>query len=486
MSRIKREIFKKTDIAGNREKGELSSEIAKLLGGGIAEFLKINRYDKTVAIGKDGSRSSGEITSELLKGLLESGINVVNLGACLTPVLSFVVNTSDIFSGIMVTEDSLNKEFNRIKLLTRKGVLKEAELQEISELCEIFPEGKVDRERGYLSNVDGNSIYSQEIINLSKEIIENKKIDNLKVVFSLTEDGRERNIIKIIEEILEKTETIYLFENSEEGNFEEGTEPYFASKLQKLQKKVLEEKADLGIAYANGTERIVMVDSRGKVLRGDTLALFAVKEILKENPGAGIVGGVQNSIHYFEKIVELGGKEITASAEPFSLGEVLKKSGALFAGGAGGQMFFADKYYGYEDAVYTMVRFLKIFSELKKQKGKIEINNFLITPEIKIKCEEKLKTRAMAEIREKYLVKKNILFNIPIKNVIFLDGVRIEFENGFILIETKEMEPFLMITIEAEDILSLEQIKEKFLKEIVKGIENLKKQDNITKALSEK
>lgn len=365
MSKIKNKSFLKQEIVAKLENVELFEPGAEIIGNSFSEFLKLNNYKQTVLVSKASELVPKPIFEGLIKGLLETGVTVIDIGSCPEPALYFVLNTHKAITfGIRATNEYLDKKFRGFKILTKKGKLQEAEAQEILAIAEAFTEFPKVEQGGYFSQLAGAALYSQGLIALGGQMLENKKIGNLKIIFDLREVPYGLQIKAIMREILEETAGKYL----EEAGVAAISEVPARSTLPELQQAILREKADFGITYGEQGKQLIILDNLGEVFQENTLLLLAAREILKAKPGAGIIGATEHLKNYTRTIEGFGGKALVIPVEDGYVEAALENKAAIFGEGEEGHFFFADKYYGYPDALYATLRFLKIFSALKKNK----------------------------------------------------------------------------------------------------------------------
>jgi phosphomannomutase/phosphoglucomutase len=208
---------------------------------------------------------------------------------------------------------------------------------------------------------------------------------------------------------------------------------------------VAEHKADLGIAFDGDADRIGAVDSNGRIIWGDEMLVVFARSILAKNPGATVVSEVKCSQRLFDDIEKHGGKPIMWKVGHSLLKAKMKETGALVAGEMSGHMFFADRYFGYDDAVYAGARLIEIVAESRETLAEMlsDLPKTVFTPEIRVECSDEIKfdlaAAALARFREKGF------------DIIDVDGVRVLFENGWGLIRASNTQPALVMRFEADN-----------------------------------
>ncbi|HJX34416.1 MAG TPA: phosphomannomutase/phosphoglucomutase, partial [Desulfatiglandales bacterium] len=233
-------------------------------------------------------------------------------------------------------------------------------------------------------------------------------------------------------------------------------DPTIPENLNHLKREVLAKSADLGIAFDGDADRIGVIDNEGNTLWGDQLMIIFSRDILKRNPGAKIIGEVKCSQATYDDIRKHGGFPIMWKAGHSLIKSKMKEEGAIFAGEMSGHLFFADRYFGYDDAIYAGARLLEILSRTKKEVRQLlaGIPRMVNTPEIRIDCPDDKKFRIVAAIAERF--KKEY-------EVIDVDGARVLFEGGWGLVRASNTQPVLVLRFEARDEGRLKEIKDLFM-----------------------
>jgi phosphomannomutase/phosphoglucomutase len=233
-------------------------------------------------------------------------------------------------------------------------------------------------------------------------------------------------------------------------------DPTIPENLKHLKREVLTKSADLGIAFDGDADRIGVIDNEGNILWGDQLMIIFSRDLLEHNPGARIIGEVKCSQVLYDDVKKHGGVPIMWKAGHSLIKSKMKEEGAIFAGEMSGHLFFADRYFGYDDAIYAGARLLEIMSRTEKSLRELlsGIPHMVNTPEIRIDCPDDKKFRVVAAIAEGF--KKEY-------DVIDVDGARVLFEGGWGLIRASNTQPVLVLRFEARDEDRLQEIRDLFM-----------------------
>jgi phosphomannomutase/phosphoglucomutase len=230
-------------------------------------------------------------------------------------------------------------------------------------------------------------------------------------------------------------------------------DPSQEENLQDLIEKVLETHADLGIAFDGDADRITIIDDKGRIIWGDELMILLAREVLKQNPNSTVIAEVKCTQVLFDEIEKLGGKSIMSKAGHSIIKAKMRETNAVLAGEMSGHIFFADKFYGFDDAAYAGARVLEILSKTDKKLSEIfaEFPQTVSTPEIRFECAEEKKAVVLEKIIEEFS-KTN--------EVITIDGARINFENGWGLVRSSNTQALLILRFEADTPENLQNIRE--------------------------
>ncbi|MCC8377829.1 MAG: phosphomannomutase/phosphoglucomutase [Rickettsia endosymbiont of Graphium doson] len=461
---INKNIFRAYDIRGN-SLTDLTVEVAYKVGFCFAK-MTIKDGNNKICVGMDGRLSSPTLYKALEMGLIDAGAEVINIGVVPSPVLYFADKKFTPAGSIMVTGSHNPRDDNGFKIIQHGKSFFGSQVQDL--LTEILNTdfNVIPAEAGIQLNMNmdsrfcgndrkggnnsegGNDIQSKYLNHILEKIIVNS---NLKVAWD-PGNGATGNIV---EELKNRLNNENIIINSKiDGNFpSHHPDPTKVDNLQELIKLVKEQNCDLGIAFDGDGDRIGIVSSSGKMLFGDQILCIFAEDILKENPNATIILDVKASQLIADRIKSYGGQAIIwRTGHPF-IKSKMAESKALLAGEMSGHIFFADKYFGFDDAIYAGLRFLDLLTRSSKTLDEIidELPKSYSTPEVKIFVSSELKLQIIEEIKEK-LLKDKIEFND-------IDGVRVNTEDGWWLLRSSNTESAIIARAESKSAEKLEELK---------------------------
>ncbi|MGB9787880.1 MAG: phosphomannomutase/phosphoglucomutase [Dictyoglomus turgidum] len=467
MITLDRTIFRMYDIRGEVPKN-LNKDVARIIGKAYAIFIrkKTNKDTLTVSVGRDARISSKELSEGLIEGLRSSGINVIDIGLCPTPLLYFSLFTLPVDGGIMITGSHNPPQFNGMKICVGKETIYGPLIQELYEIALNLKDESSLKEGTYETH---------DIISSYKEFL-------LKEFQNSTITKLPQGTIKIVidsgngcgglvaPDVLRKlgVDVIDLF-SEPDGNFpNHHPDPTIMETLKTLRETVIKEKADFGVAYDGDADRIGIIDEKAEVVYGDRLAYIFAKGILKEHPGAKIIGEVKCSKFLFDGIEKLGGIPVLSPVGHSLIKKKLREENALFAGEMSGHIFFNDRFFGYDDAIYATMRLVELYAMEKLENPNFVFSDFLkefpkvyASPEIRVHCSEEKKFEIIKnffdKLKEKYPDTAN-----KVQKVITIDGVRLEFDDGWALARASNTEPVIVLRFEANTEEKLKKYQEMF------------------------
>ncbi|MDQ2843427.1 MAG: phosphomannomutase/phosphoglucomutase [Acidobacteriota bacterium] len=403
----------------------------ELLGRGLATYLIRHSAGRNLCIGNDCRLSSPRLHDALLKGFLAAGAQVLDIGTVPTPVLYYSAVHFKADGAVMITGSHNPPEYNGFKTVSGSGTLHGPAIQEVHKLIQLrdFESGE-----GAVKRVDAVTPYIEEVTSQFKL---SRKV---KVVF----DAGNGTAGPVLERMLKKLNieaTKLYFEM--DGNFpNHHPDPTVLENLVPLQKAVEKQKAELGIAFDGDTDRIGAVDENGSVVFGDMLLLIFGREILSRKPGATFIGEVKCSQVMYDKLAELGGRPIMFKTGHSLIKAKMKEEHAELAGEMSGHMFFADRYFGYDDALYAACRLIEIVADSGQPLShQLEgIPQMVSTPELRVDCPDEIKFQVVEKVGE--IVRRH-------HQVVDVDGVRVPFEKGWGLVRASNTQPVLVMRFEA-------------------------------------
>lgn len=459
---INEDIFREYDIRGIADQ-DLTPEVVEALGRAFAAYLK-PRGISTVTVGYDARISSPRICDAITRGLSASGVNVTILGLCPTPALYFSLYHLNPGAGVMITGSHNPSEFNGFKLCVGKETIYGEEIQKLRRIMTAGSGGRGQgtAEQPGRGTVSHHPILPDYISHLQK-LFSNAQDVRLKVVLDSgngTAGPAAPTIIRAM-----NCDVIELF-SEPDGRFpNHHPDPTIPKNLVTLIETVRKEKADFGVAFDGDSDRIGVVDEKGNILWGDQLMIIFSRDILREQPGATFVSEVKCSQVMYDDIRAHGGNAVMWKTGHSLIKAKMKELHAAMAGEMSGHLFFADRYFGYDDAIYAACRLVEIVRKLKAAQGSAASLSAVLadlpkthnTPEIRFDCPDTIKFQVVEKAKEIFSEQKNI--PLPLKEVITVDGVRAVFENGWGLIRASNTQPILVMRFEAKDPAALEAIK---------------------------
>jgi len=354
--KIEKNIFREYDIRGVAGV-DLTEEITFKIGqayGSIAQEEKITK----IAIGQDTRLSSPLLAESLIKGITSTGLDVLDLGICPTPSLYFALHQLEVGGGVMVTGSHNPPEYNGLKLCLGKEALYGEKIQEILRVTE---EGNFKQGKGEVVKIDIISRYTQYLIDCFKDLSNDRRI---KIVIDCGNGTAGLVVPKILKNL--NCHLIELY-TEPDGSFpHHHPDPTVPEYLQDLIQVTLKEKADLGIAYDGDADRIGVIDEEGNIIWGDKLMMIFSREILKFIPGAKFIGEVKCSDLLYQDIQGHGGIPIMWKTGHSLIKAKMKEEKAVLAGEMSGHIFFADRYFGFDDAIYTTCRLTEVLKKIRR------------------------------------------------------------------------------------------------------------------------
>jgi phosphomannomutase/phosphomannomutase/phosphoglucomutase len=440
-------VFRAYDIRGVVGK-ELNEDAYFSIGLAVACYLR-NLNRQQIFLARDGRLTSPSLATALKAGLIESGIEVFDLGAVATPVMYYATSTQGIDSGLMVTGSHNPADYNGIKMVLAGKTLTQ---NEIDILYRLHKSG--ERTPGSGTEINQNVI--QEYMSRIESDIHLKR--PFKVVVDCGNGIAGTVIPKVIANL--GCEVIPLYCDVD-GRFpNHHPDPSIETNLADLKASVAAHKADIGLGFDGDADRLGLITDKGEMIWPDRLMMFYSRNLLRRNPGATIVFDVKCSSHLEQEILAAGGVAKMCPTGHSIVKSVMKQEKAILAGEMSGHLFFKDRWYGFDDALYSACRLLELLSEsdLSVSEQFTLIPNSINTPEIKIAIEDDSKFDFIKQFSQ--------LARFPDAKIIAIDGLRVEFANGWGLLRASNTTPCLVARFEATDEDNLERIKSIFKQQI--------------------
>ncbi len=433
-------VFREYDIrgiAGEEITEPDVSELGKAFGTYMTEQGK-----KRVVVGRDCRLTSDRYRDLLIGGMLETGLDVVDIGVCPTPLLYFAIRHLDREGGMMITASHNPPEYNGFKICNGFDTIAGKEIQKLRLIME---SGRFATGKGVLDSYD---IFTPYVAFVTGNI-------SLKRRLRVGVDAGNATGGPVALEILEKlgceVHPIYCDMDGTFPNHE--PDPTVMENLEDLRELVLREKLDVGIAYDGDCDRLGVLDHLGEVVFGDKLVVIFAREILSRRPGTVFISEVKCSKTLYEDIEQRGGTAIMWKTGHSLIKAKMKEVDAALAGEMSGHMFFKDRYFGFDDGIYASCRLLEILSGTEKKIPDLleGIPHTFTTPEIRVDCPDDIKFEVVEKAKREFEAK-----NLKIIDV---DGARIVFPDGWGLVRASNTQPVLVVRYEAETSERLDHIR---------------------------
>jgi phosphomannomutase/phosphoglucomutase len=423
-------IFREYDIRGIAD-SELLSDGVEQLGRGLGTYLARQSGGRKINVGRDCRLSSTRLRDALVNGLLSAGCDVADTGTVPTPVLYFSAQHLNADGAVMITGSHNPPEYNGFKTVCGPGTLHGEAIQEVRRIIE-----RQDFERG-----SGKLIAVDAVTPYVEEIAGQFRFDRrIKIVADAGNGTAGPVLHRIFSKLnLDATEMFFQMDGSFPNHHPDPTVPV---NLEALIEKVRQTGAELGIAFDGDSDRIGAVDERGNLIYGDMLLLIYAREILDRKPGATFIGEVKCSQLMYDYIQKWGGNPIMYKTGHSLIKAKMKQERAELAGEMSGHMFFADRYRGYDDALYAACRLIEIVAKSGRPlSAQLEgVPKTVSTPEIRVDCPDDLKFDIVARVAEHFRRSRKTLD---------IDGVRVIFPEGWGLLRASNTQPVLVMRFEA-------------------------------------
>lgn len=449
-------IFREYDIRGLVDK-DLTIDVVEKLGKGLGTVVR-QKGGTTIALGRDCRESSTRFRDAMIKGLISTGISVMDIGVVPTPLTYFAANTLPVDGLAMITGSHNPPEYNGFKIGAGKTTFHGHEIQALRKLIEAGDFAKSDKP-GTVTPFDIITPYNHFV----KQTVKVGR-KGMKIVIDAGNGTGGAIAVPLFESM--GFEVVPLFCEMDANFPNHHPDPTVVENLLDLIKAVKEHKAEVGIAYDGDSDRIGVVDDQGNILWGDQLMILFSRYVLKESPGAAIVGEVKCSYTLYDDIKAKGGRPIMWKAGHSLIKAKMKEEHAELAGEMSGHIFFKHRYFGFDDAVYSSARLLEILThEKQKLSGLLsDVPKTFASPELRVDTVEEKKFELVKRATE--------AFRKSGHDVIDIDGVRVTFPDGWGLIRASNTQPILVLRFEAKTQERLNEIQK-----LIEGmVERVKKE----------
>ena len=433
------EMFREYDIRGIAGK-DMTEDDVFLIGKGVGTFL-VKRGRSELNVGRDCRLTSDVYSEKIIEGLMSTGCHVTDIGVCPTPVFYYSIQHLNRQGGVMVTASHNPGEYNGFKLCIDLDSIHGEDIQKILGIIQekSFAQGKGSRNE-------------QDIIPSYIKFVENniKLSKSLKVGVDAGNGTAGVVAVPILKSLGCDVHDIYCDMDGTFPNHE--ADPTVMKNMKDLIALVKEKQLDLGIGYDGDGDRIGVVDQQGNIIYGDRLIIIFSREILSRKPGATFISEVKCSKTMYDDIEKNGGRAIMWKTGHSLIKKKMKQEKAELAGEMSGHMFFADRYFGYDDATYASCRLLEILSNTDKKLSELlaDVPKTFSTPEIRVDCADNIKFEVVEKVTEYFKQRYE---------VIDIDGVRVLFDDGWGLVRASNTQPALVLRFEAMAKDRLDEIK---------------------------
>ncbi len=447
-------IFRQYDVRGVVDE-DLTDEVVEKLGKGYGAQM-VNLGHTKVSVGYDARVSSPRFRDSLIKGILSTGVDVVDIGMVPTPTLYFSLFHLDIQGGVMITGSHNPPEFNGFKLAVGHATLYGPEIQRIRQIIEA---GEYPRGAGQLTELDIRPAYlatlKERIGRFDREV---------KVVVDAGNGLGGMFCPQLLRDLGADASGLYC---EVDGTFpNHHPDPTVPAFLTDLIAQVASQGAELGMAYDGDADRLGVVDENGNIIWGDQLLILFSREVLSKQPGATIIFEVKCSQALPDEIEKAGGKPLMWRTGHSFIKKKMKEENSPLAGEMSGHLFFADEYFGYDDAIYASLRLVRLLARSDKRIGEMlaDVPKYYSTPEMRVDCPDEEKFQIVASVVEYF--KRQY-------EVIDVDGARILFGDGWGLVRASNTQPALVLRFEARTPERLQEIEDTVVSKLteISGLE---------------
>ena len=422
-------IFREYDIRGVAGE-DFTEKDACLIGKAVGSYLR--RKGKThVAVGKDCRITSAAYTEKVIEGLLSSGCDVTDLGYCATPLLYFSIQHLDLEGGVMITASHNPPEYNGFKMCCGTDSIHGEDIKGLLRLIEAGDFEVGEGQRHAVDILTPYLAYMRETITLARP---------LKVGIDAGNGSAGPIVLPLLAQFDLEVHPLYCEMDGTFPNHE--ADPTVLANMADLVAMVKEKKLDLGIGYDGDGDRIGVVDETGRIIYGDQLMVIFAREILARKPGATFISEVKCSQVMYDDIRAHGGNAIMWKTGHSLIKKKMKETQAELAGEMSGHIFFSDRYFGYDDALYATLRLLEIVALSGKPVSSLlaDLPVTFNTPEIRVTCPDTIKFDIAGKLKDHFSATHT---------VIDVDGARVLYDDGWGLVRASNTQPALVLRFEA-------------------------------------
>ena len=434
-------IFREYDIRGIAGQS-LRVEDAYQIGRAFATNAASIDERGVVCVGRDGRESSPALTDALCKGIMDAGMTVVDIGLGPTPMLYYASKTLDAAGGVMVTGSHNPKDHNGFKFVLGNRPFFG---QDILNLKTMVDTGQLASGTGERVSKDVRAEYLKALV----AAYDGER--TLSVAWDAGNGATGEILTNLTKELPGEHVTLFAeIDGSFPNHHPDPTEPH---NLEDLIAMVRSKKMDCGVAFDGDGDRVGVVDDEGHILWGDQLMMLYAADVLRERPGATIIADVKASEALFEEIARLGGQPLMWKTGHSLVKSKMAETRCPLAGEMSGHIFFADKYYGYDDGLYAAVRLVSLLSRSGAKLSDLRkvLPQRINTPEIRFPCADDRKFDVITEVKGR--------LKLAGAKVSDVDGVRVSTDDGWWLLRASNTQPMLVARCEAKDTAGLDRLR---------------------------
>jgi len=433
-------IFREYDVRGLVGE-DLTPDTVLALGKGFGTYAS-RKGVRTVTLGRDCRLSSPDFRDAMAEGLLSTGLSVIDVGICPTPLLYFSIINYSADGGVMITGSHNPPEFNGFKLCVGPSTLYGEKIQDVRRIIEA---GEFTEGTGKLTArtvIPEYHKYIKSIISMPRK---------LKVVVDAGNGTASQVAPALFRDMgMEVVELFCEMDGRFPNHFPDPTVP---ENLRFLIDAVRKHGADVGVGYDGDADRIGAVDEKGNVIYGDYLLILFAREILSRKPGAAIISEVKASQNLYDDIARHGGRPVMWKAGHSLIKQKMKEEAAEVAGEMSGHIFFSDRYLGFDDAIYASLRLFEILARSDRPLSSMlaDLPPVVTTPEIRVDCPDDRKFHVVERVAA--------MVRPQAREVIDVDGVRAIFDGGWGLVRASNTQPVLVLRFEGRDEATVGKIR---------------------------
>ena len=425
-------IFREYDIRGIAER-DFDAEFARSLGRTFGT-LALERNARSVSVGRDCRLTSDAYAAALIDGLRSTGLGVIELGVVTTPLVYFSIFHWNLDGGIQITGSHNPSDYNGFKLCLGREALHGDQIQEVRRRLEA----------GTFRRGTGTHEHRPILGEYQDYVVEN--VGRLARPIRVVVDAGNGTAGPVAPAIYRRlgAEVTELYTDMD-GRFpHHHPDPTVEENMAHLIRAVADEKAELGIAFDGDADRIGVVDAHGRIIWGDELLVLYARDVLARNPGGTIVSEVKCSQRLYDDIAARGGNGIMWKAGHSLLKAKMRETGALLGGEMSGHIFFKERYFGFDDAVYAGARLLEVCARTGRTVAELlaDLPPSVTTPEIRVDCPDEVKFAVADRVRDHFRTSGLAIIDV--------DGVRVKFPRGWGLLRASNTQPVLVMRFEAQ------------------------------------